>query len=154
MSEVKKTAADGQVVESSKFNVFALIVYRIIGTAIGYGFTFLLSSLLLIIPPVGSILLLITGISASFAFIENISFLFSNVKVTETGLVGRGLFFKSLNATFDQIESVSRERQKVLLVKVRNGNGKVKKVRLPMLATLMPSMMHTSASLRRLQEPT
>ena len=130
MQEVKKTAADGQVVESSKFNLFALIVYRIIGTAIGYGFTYLISTLLLIIPPVGIIMLIITSISAIFTCIENVSFLFSNVKVTETGMIGRGLYFKGLNATFDQIESVSRERQKILVVKVKNGNGKAKKYKI------------------------
>jgi hypothetical protein len=79
---------------------------------------------------VGIILLLITGVSAIFTFIENVSFLFSNVKVTETGMIGRGLYFKGLNATFDQIESVSRERQKILVVKVKNGNGKAKKYKI------------------------
>ena len=126
----KKSAADAAIVESSKFNVFALIVYRIIGTVISYGFAYLVSALLVPVLGIGIILLVITSIGAIFTFIENISFLFSNVKVTETGLVGRALYFKGLNATFDQIESVSRERQKTLLVKVKNAKGKAKKYRI------------------------
>ena len=125
----KKSAAEAAVIESSKFNVFALIVYRIIGTIIGYGFAYLVSTILIPVLGIGIVLLIITSVSAILTFIENISFLFSKIKVTETGLVGRALFFKGLDVTFDQVESVSRERQKTLLVKVKNSKGKAKKYR-------------------------